>query len=165
MNSDDQLPRRSFLKGALGAVGIAAQGVQLPALGQEKGGGKQGGDHHEGQRSEHARETASHAEIAYPRRFEHRQLKMISFPLGGVCAGSIGLGGRGQLCNWEIFNRPNKGYAPAYCFPAIWAQVGSGKPVAHVLESQLLPPFEGQDGTGIKECSWTEPIAGRYLHG
>jgi non-lysosomal glucosylceramidase len=73
---------------------------------------------------------------------------MISFPLGGVAAGSIGLGGRGQLINWEIFNRPNKGYRPSYCVPSIWAQAGSDKPVARVLESRILPPYEGQDGLG-----------------
>ena len=84
----------------------------------------------------------------YPRRFRGRQLAMISFPLGGVAAGSLGLGGRGQLCNWEIFNRPNKGYRPTYAFPSIWAQAGQGRAVARVLESRILPPYEGQDGLG-----------------
>lgn len=73
---------------------------------------------------------------------------MISFPLGGVTAGSIGLGGRGQLHNWEIFNRPNKGFSPSYAFPSIWAQAGSGQPVTRVLEAQIQPPYEGQDGLG-----------------
>ena len=41
-----------------------------------------------------------------------RQTKMIAFPLGGVAAGAISLGGRGQLRDWEIFNRPDKGSAP-----------------------------------------------------
>ena len=47
---------------------------------------------------------------------------MISFPLGGVGAGSIGLGGRGQLQEWWIFNRPDKGKSPQYAFPAIWVE-------------------------------------------
>lgn len=84
----------------------------------------------------------------YPRIFTGRQLKMIAFPLGGVGAGSLSLGGRGQLRDWEIFNRPNKGYAPNYAFPSIWAQVGAAAPVARVLESRILPPYEGQDGLG-----------------
>lgn len=87
-------------------------------------------------------------EVSYPRQFRGRQLKMISFPLGGVAAGSVGLGGRGQLCNWEIFNRPNKGFRPRYAFPAIWAQSGNQTSVARVLESRILPPYEGQDGLG-----------------
>ncbi len=73
---------------------------------------------------------------------------MISFPLGGVAAGSLGLGGRGQLRNWEIFSRPNKGFSPPYAFPAIWVQSGNETPVARVLESRILPPYEGQDGLG-----------------
>src|SRR3954467_5503882 len=49
------------------------------------------------------------AAIEYPRKFTGRQLARIAFPLGGVGAGSISLGGRGQLRDWEIFNRPDKG--------------------------------------------------------
>ena len=73
---------------------------------------------------------------------------MIAFPLGGVAAGSVALGGRGQLRDWEIFNRPNKGNSPAYAIPSIWAQAGDAKPVARVLEARILPPYEGQDGLG-----------------
>jgi len=58
-------------------------------------------------------------EIAFPRVFTGRRITAIAFPLGGVCAGCVSLGGRGQLRDWEIFNRPDKGNAPAYAFPAI----------------------------------------------
>ena len=51
----------------------------------------------------------------YPRVFEGRHLAMIAFPLGGVGAGSLSLGGRGQLRDWEIFNRPNKGFPATVC--------------------------------------------------
>src|SRR6516164_2770059 len=69
--------------------------------------------------------AAGAADIAYPRVFAGRHLTAIAFPLGGVCAGSISLGGRGQLRDWEIFNRPDIGNAPTYAFPAIWAQAGN----------------------------------------
>ena len=49
------------------------------------------------------------ARVAYPRVFTGAHLSQISFPLGGVGAGSIGLGGRGQLREWQIFNRPDPG--------------------------------------------------------
>jgi len=91
-------------------------------------------------------------EIAFPRVFTGRHLTAIAFPLGGVCAGSISLGGRGQLRDWEIFNRPDKGNAPSYAFPAIWAQAGNRKPVARVLESRIQPPFEGSSGLGANNA-------------
>src|SRR5690242_17579757 len=65
----------------------------------------------------------------YRRTFTGRQLEMISFPLGGVAAGCIGLGGRGQLRDWQIYNRPDYGRSANYAFPAIWAQVGNRTPV------------------------------------
>ncbi len=88
------------------------------------------------------------APVEYPRKFTGRKLAMLAFPLGGVGAGSIALGGRGQLRDWEIFNRSEKGRSPTYAFPAIWAQAGDARPVAHVLESRILAPFEGRSGLG-----------------
>ena len=100
-----------------------------------------------------AAQPASHAPaIAFPRVFTGRHLTAIAFPLGGVCAGSISLGGRGQLRDWEIFNRPDKGNSPNYAFPAIWAQAGNRKPVARVLESRIQPPYEGSSGLGTKNA-------------
>src|SRR6266704_1753978 len=86
--------------------------------------------------------------IEYPRRYRGRQLAMLAFPLGGIGAGSISLGGRGQLRDWEIFNRPDKGLKPSYALPSLWVQKGSSPPVAMVLEAQHLPPYEGRDGLG-----------------
>ena len=40
--------------------------------------------------------------------YKNENTKMISFPLGGIGSGCIGLAGNGQLIDWEIFNRPNK---------------------------------------------------------
>lgn len=86
--------------------------------------------------------------LEYPRTFSGRQLSQIAFPLGGIGTGSISLGGRGQLRDWEIFNRPSKGLNPAYAFASIWAQSGSAKPIARVLESRLLPPYSSESGLG-----------------
>jgi uncharacterized protein (DUF608 family) len=73
---------------------------------------------------------------------------MIAFPLGGIGTGTISLGGRGQLRDFEIFNQPDKGNTPDYCFPAIWAQLEGEKSVARVLEARLEPPYEGESGLG-----------------
>ncbi len=91
-------------------------------------------------------------DLPFPRSFTGRQLSEIAFPLGGVCAGSISLGGRGQLRDWEIFNRPDKGNSPSYAFPAIWAQAAGGAAVARVLESRIAPPYEGQTGLGWRNA-------------
>jgi non-lysosomal glucosylceramidase len=88
----------------------------------------------------------------YPQTYSGSHLKMIAFPLGGVGAGSISLGGRGQLRDWEIFNRPNKGFSPSYAMPSIWARAGNEKPVARVLESHILPPYEGENGLGANNA-------------
>lgn len=139
MSETGKLPRRDFLKQAAGVIGAASHP------------GSWGGT-----TSAQTLPTAptpperpmAQTEISYPRIFQGRQLKMISFPLGGVAAGSLGLGGRGQLRDWEIFNRPHQGGSPAYAFPAIWIQSGNSKPIAHVLESRILPPYQGESGLG-----------------
>lgn len=84
--------------------------------------------------------------VQFPRAFTGRNLKMIAFPLGGIGTGTISLGGRGQLRDWEIFNRPDKGKTLACAFPAIWAKVGDREPVALVLESRFQPPYETTSG-------------------
>ena len=60
----------------------------------------------------------------------------------------MSLGGRGQLRDWEVFNRPDKGKSPTYAFFSIWAQRGSQKPFSSVLESRIAPPYEGSSGLG-----------------
>jgi len=86
--------------------------------------------------------------FAYPRLFAGSNLRMIAFPLGGIGTGTISLGGRGQLRDWEIFNRPDKGNTPDYAFGAVWAQMEGQASVARVLESRLTPPYEGSSGLG-----------------
>ena len=41
--------------------------------------------------------------------YKGENLREISFPLGGIGTGCIGVAGNGALIDWEIFNRPNKG--------------------------------------------------------
>jgi len=97
--------------------------------------------------------VAARAAVEYPRTYAGRQLAMIAFPLGGVAAGSLALGGRGQLRDWEIFNRPDKGKSVSYAFPSIWAQAGKAKPVTRVLEARLIPPYESAGGLSPNQVS------------
>jgi uncharacterized protein (DUF608 family) len=130
--------RRDFLKG------VAAGGALASTLGAPSFAGQAN--------KQASREAAgggpekSPAEplsrVQFPRTFTGRNLKMLAFPLGGIGTGTISLGGRGQLRDWEIFNRPDKGNSLDYCFPAIWVKVGDREPVARVLEARLQPPYE-----------------------
>lgn len=146
MGEKSSLPRREFLKqaatalGAVTPVGHWAEAEAEPVSANQAA-------------TTAAPEPSAPMEsIAFPRVFRGPKLKMISFPLGGVGSGSLGLGGRGQLRDWEIFNRPNRGFSPDYAFPALWVQSGSAPPLARVLEARILPPYEGQDGLGSRNA-------------
>ncbi|HET7768413.1 MAG TPA: GH116 family glycosyl-hydrolase [Chloroflexota bacterium] len=80
------------------------------------------------------------------RTFTGEQLRTVAFPLGGIGTGTVSLGGRGNLQDWEIFNRPGKGKTLPYTFFSLWAQPEGGEAVARVLERRILPPFTGERG-------------------
>ena len=80
------------------------------------------------------------------RSFAGTALAQIAFALGGIGTGTVSLGGRGQLQDWELFNRPNKGSTLALTFCALRAQPLGGQAVSKILERQLLPPFKGACG-------------------
>ena len=84
------------------------------------------------------------------RVFSGSALQEIAFPLGGIGTGSVSLGGRGELRDWEIFNKPDKGGRLDFSFFAIWAQEGNLRPVARILERQFLPPYRG-GGHGVPQ--------------
>jgi non-lysosomal glucosylceramidase len=89
------------------------------------------------------------------RRFSGKNAAEVAFPLGGIGTGTVSLGGRGELRDWEIFNRPNKGARLPWTFFSIRAAtVGTDKPQFRVLEAPLQPPYNagynGQyDGSGF----------------
>lgn len=80
------------------------------------------------------------------RTFTGQHLKEIAFPLGGIGTGNIMLGGRGELRDWEIFNRPGKDKRPNMTFFAVWAKKENSEPVARILERKLIPPYTGWMG-------------------
>jgi non-lysosomal glucosylceramidase len=78
------------------------------------------------------------------RRYDQDHLGRIALPLGGIGTGTVSLGGRGDLRDWEIVNRPAKGFAPERSFFALWAKPAGGQAVARALEGRL--PDEDCEG-------------------
>jgi hypothetical protein len=44
--------------------------------------------------------------------YDRQHLGRIALGLGGIGTGTVSLGGRGELRDWEIVNRPAKGFVP-----------------------------------------------------
>lgn len=72
--------------------------------------------------------------------------EQVAFPLGGIGTGNVSIGARGELKDWEIFNRPGKGVSLPYTFFALRTQVDGDKPVVRVLEGRLNPPYHASGG-------------------
>jgi non-lysosomal glucosylceramidase len=81
------------------------------------------------------------------RRYDASHLDRISLPLGGVGTGTVGLGGRGDLRDFELGNRPGKGFRPEWAFFAVRAAAGAEPPVALAVEGPVpLERYEGAFG-------------------
>lgn len=75
------------------------------------------------------------------------QLDRLALPVGGIGTGTISLGGRGQLQDWEIVNHSSKGFSPSKAFLAMSLR-SAGKPVdCRILEGNL-PASAYEGGTG-----------------
>ncbi|MBE2268607.1 MAG: hypothetical protein IAE80_10295 [Anaerolinea sp.] len=70
----------------------------------------------------------------------------LAFPLGGVGTGNVSLGARGDLRDWEIFNRPAKGTTLPNTYFALRVQQAGGKAIGRILEGAVQPPFDHSHG-------------------
>ena len=75
--------------------------------------------------------------------YKGAKTRAISFPLGGLGAGCIGLAGDGGLIDWEIFNRPSKGSVNGFSHFAVKAEAGGKVLDARILNGDLPPPYQG----------------------
>jgi len=83
-------------------------------------------------------------------QYDQSHLARIALPIGGIGTGTISLGGRGELRDWEIMNHPAKGFNPGGCFFAINIQQPGSEPITRALEGQIDPAdYEGSSGCAI----------------
>jgi non-lysosomal glucosylceramidase len=84
------------------------------------------------------------------RKYDQNHLSRIALPIGGIGTGTISLGGRGDLRDWEIMNHPAKGFNPGGCFFAVNIQTPGGDSLTRALEGQIDPAnYEGASGCPI----------------
>lgn len=78
------------------------------------------------------------------KHYDQQHLYRIALPLGGIGTGTVSLGGRGELRDWEIMNVPGKGYstvtpgnnAPFFC---IYTHPKGGAARTTLLAGSLYP--------------------------
>ena len=76
--------------------------------------------------------------------YRGKKTSEISFPLGGIGSGCIGLAGNGALIDWEIMNSPSKCSANGFSHFAVKAESDGKVLDVRVLNSDLQPPFTGK---------------------
>jgi len=134
MSESTLRPRRSFLKSGLTSALAAAA---MPAVAETAAANRQRQSpnprHLQCRLPRHrskpqaAQRPPSAKQLSIRAFLQAAKLACVAFPLGGVCAGTLSLGGRGQLRDWEIFNRPDKGNNPEYAFRASASEVAGSK--------------------------------------
>jgi non-lysosomal glucosylceramidase len=84
--------------------------------------------------------------------FAGAHLRRVALPLGGIGTGTVSLGGRGDLRDWEVQNHPAKGgNSPNKgAFFALWVRTPEGATVTRALEGPIdLVDFEGSSGCPV----------------
>ena len=78
------------------------------------------------------------------KQYDREHLYQVALPLGGIGTGTVSLGGRGELRDWEIMNVPGKKYSTVTTgnnapFFAIYAKPQTGEAMTTLLAGPLYP--------------------------
>lgn len=76
-------------------------------------------------------------------KLKNENLREVSFPVGGIGAGCIGIAGNGRLIDWEIFNKPGKGCLNGCSHFAVKAERNGEVKAARILNGDLTSEFSG----------------------
>lgn len=85
--------------------------------------------------------------------YDQNHLGRIALPLGGIGTGSVSLGGRGDLRDWEIMNKPAKDFTPGlgnYKTPffCLYAKPEKAESMTRIIEGPLeVGDYEGPRGS------------------
>ena len=91
--------------------------------------------------------------------------RVAAFPLGGIGTGNVSLGAAGELRDWELFNRPNKGGQMPNTFFALRVQAADGPPITRVLEARRPAPHDLSHGYHPLSGAGLPRLAGARLRG
>ena len=80
-----------------------------------------------------------------PQRSYGPEATQAAFLLGGIGTGNVSVGARGELRDWEIFNRSGKGQRMPYGFFSV-AVKQADRVETRVLEGRLVPPYTESHG-------------------
>ena len=79
--------------------------------------------------------------------YRGRHLDHIAFPLGGIGTGMVSLGGWGQLRDWEIMNRPAKGFTVPDSFVTLKVRQRGAEPITKVVQGPPGGDYIGGGGS------------------
>ena len=86
------------------------------------------------------------------RHYDQQHVAQIALPLGGIGTGTVSLGGRGDLRDWEIVNRPAKGFNPGGAFFAIRLKAPGSAPIVRALQGPVDEHLY-QGAFGVKDAT------------
>jgi len=112
------------------------------------------------------------------KRYDQDHTVRIALPVGGIGTGTVSLGGRGDLRDWEIMNRAAKGFVPTRGssgpFFALFTKASDGKTTTRAIEGVIdVSGYEESHGSTVpnhglprfRECSFASayPFGMVYL--